>query len=33
VRSLLATSGFELVNDPGPTMGLDLGHALAILTP
>ncbi len=33
VRGLLATSGFELVNDSGPTMGLDLGHALAILTP
>jgi subtilisin family serine protease len=33
VRRLLATSGFPLVNDLGPTMGLDLGHALAILTP
>jgi hypothetical protein len=33
VRSLLATSGFELVNDPGPTLGLDLGHAVATIAP
>ena len=33
VRSLLATSGFELVKDSGPTMGLDLGHAVATIAP
>jgi len=32
-RALLATSGFQLVNDPAPTMGLDIGQALATIAP